>query len=128
MPDLQILPEGDRTEIGDRGVTLSGGQKQRVSIARAVYADADVYLMVGGVTAEFLPALDDPGGVGGQGNLCHAAVLCMCSLHAYLVLTSDVLSCVASTCSRMTRCQRWIHMLAELFLRSAYVVYSWIRR
>ncbi|GFR43059.1 hypothetical protein Agub_g4065 [Astrephomene gubernaculifera] len=44
-PDLAILPAGDLTEIGDRGVTLSGGQKQRVSIARAIYADADVYLL-----------------------------------------------------------------------------------
>lgn len=44
VPDLELLPNGDRTEIGDRGVTLSGGQKQRVSIARAVYSDADVYL------------------------------------------------------------------------------------
>jgi len=44
-PDLDILPNGDLTEIGDRGITLSGGQKQRVSIARAVYADADVYLL-----------------------------------------------------------------------------------
>lgn len=43
--DLAVLPSGDNTEIGERGVTLSGGQKQRVSIARAVYADADVYLL-----------------------------------------------------------------------------------
>lgn len=35
-PDLAILPNGDLTEIGDRGITLSGGQKQRVSIARAM--------------------------------------------------------------------------------------------
>ncbi|KAJ7552374.1 hypothetical protein O6H91_06G052700 [Diphasiastrum complanatum] len=42
--DLQQLPGGDLTEIGERGVNLSGGQKQRVSIARAVYANADVYL------------------------------------------------------------------------------------
>lgn len=45
MPDLDILPNGDLTEIGDRGITLSGGQKQRVSIARAVYSDSDVYLL-----------------------------------------------------------------------------------
>jgi ATP-binding cassette subfamily C (CFTR/MRP) protein 1 len=45
LPDLAMLPNGDATEIGDRGVTLSGGQKQRVSIARAVYANADVYLL-----------------------------------------------------------------------------------
>lgn len=33
------------TEIGEKGINLSGGQKQRVSIARAAYADADVYIM-----------------------------------------------------------------------------------
>ena len=43
--DLDILPAGDQTEIGEKGINLSGGQKQRVSIARAVYADADVYFL-----------------------------------------------------------------------------------
>lgn len=42
--DLSLLPGGDSTEIGERGVNISGGQKQRVSIARAIYANADVYL------------------------------------------------------------------------------------
>ncbi|KAH0632063.1 hypothetical protein JD844_020124 [Phrynosoma platyrhinos] len=45
LPDLEILPSGDQTEIGEKGVNLSGGQKQRVSLARAVYSDADVYLL-----------------------------------------------------------------------------------
>ena len=43
-PDLAVLPGGDATEIGERGVTLSGGQKARVALARAYYADADVYV------------------------------------------------------------------------------------
>ncbi len=44
-PDLKMLPAGDMTEIGEKGINLSGGQKQRVSLARAVYADRDVYLL-----------------------------------------------------------------------------------
>ncbi|XP_047432400.1 ATP-binding cassette sub-family C member 4-like [Mugil cephalus] len=43
--DLELLPDGDQTLIGDRGATLSGGQKARVNLARAVYQDADVYLL-----------------------------------------------------------------------------------
>ncbi|XP_053694450.1 multidrug resistance-associated protein 1-like [Sabethes cyaneus] len=43
-PDLAMLPGGDATEIGEKGINLSGGQKQRVALARAVYADADIYL------------------------------------------------------------------------------------
>ncbi|XP_055990712.1 multidrug resistance-associated protein 1 [Sorex fumeus] len=44
LPDLEMLPSADRTEIGEKGVNLSGGQKQRVSLARAVYCDSDIYL------------------------------------------------------------------------------------
>lgn len=44
-PDIEMLPGGDQTEIGSKGINLSGGQKQRVNIARAVYADRDIYLI-----------------------------------------------------------------------------------
>jgi ABC-type multidrug transport system fused ATPase/permease subunit len=45
LPDLEQLPAGDLTEIGERGINLSGGQKQRVSLARAVYSDRELYLL-----------------------------------------------------------------------------------
>ena len=44
-PDLAILPGGDSTEIGEKGINLSGGQKQRVAIARSCYDTADIVLM-----------------------------------------------------------------------------------
>ncbi|XP_077987381.1 ATP-binding cassette sub-family C member 4-like [Glandiceps talaboti] len=43
--DIQHLPAGDLTLVGERGVTLSGGQRARVNLARAVYSDADIYLL-----------------------------------------------------------------------------------
>ncbi|XP_061290366.1 ATP-binding cassette sub-family C member 4-like isoform X2 [Bos javanicus] len=43
--DLQSFEDRDLTEIGDRGTTLSGGQKARINLARAVYQDADIYLL-----------------------------------------------------------------------------------
>ncbi|KAF9973812.1 hypothetical protein BGZ73_002947 [Actinomortierella ambigua] len=44
VPDFKMLINGDRTVIGEKGINLSGGQRQRISIARAVYANADVYI------------------------------------------------------------------------------------
>ena len=43
--DFDIMAHGDRTEIGDKGINLSGGQKQRISLARALYSDADIYVL-----------------------------------------------------------------------------------
>ncbi|KAG2609552.1 hypothetical protein PVAP13_4KG049200 [Panicum virgatum] len=45
VKDLEMLPYGDLTQIGERGVNLSGGQKQRVQLARALYQNADIYLL-----------------------------------------------------------------------------------
>jgi len=44
-PDIAALPNGELTEIGEKGINISGGQKQRISLARAVYTDADIYLL-----------------------------------------------------------------------------------
>ena len=43
--DIQQFPDGDKAVVGERGAALSGGQRARVSLARAVYADADLYLL-----------------------------------------------------------------------------------
>lgn len=43
--DLDMLPSGDATEIGERGITVSGGQKQRLNIARAIYFNSEIVLM-----------------------------------------------------------------------------------
>ncbi|XP_043697568.1 ABC transporter C family member 3-like isoform X2 [Telopea speciosissima] len=43
--DLELFAFGDQTIIGERGINLSGGQKQRIQIARALYHDADIYLL-----------------------------------------------------------------------------------
>ena len=43
-PDLLTFQKGDQTEIGEKGLNLSGGQKARISIARAIYADSEIYI------------------------------------------------------------------------------------
>uniref|UniRef100_A0A8C4RWL8 ATP-binding cassette, sub-family C (CFTR/MRP), member 8b n=1 Tax=Erpetoichthys calabaricus TaxID=27687 RepID=A0A8C4RWL8_ERPCA len=45
QPDIDILPQGDQTQIGERGVNLSGGQRQRISVARALYQQTNVVFL-----------------------------------------------------------------------------------
>ncbi|XP_049854957.1 ATP-binding cassette sub-family C member 4-like [Schistocerca gregaria] len=43
--DFELFPQGDKTIVGERGVSLSGGQRARINLARAVYRNADIYLL-----------------------------------------------------------------------------------
>jgi ATP-binding cassette subfamily C (CFTR/MRP) protein 4 len=43
--DMENFSNGQKTLIGERGVNVSGGQKARISLARAIYQDADIYLL-----------------------------------------------------------------------------------
>ncbi|KAK6200466.1 P-loop containing nucleoside triphosphate hydrolase protein [Scheffersomyces amazonensis] len=45
VADLEVLPDGDKTIVGEKGISLSGGQKARLALARAVYSGADIYIL-----------------------------------------------------------------------------------
>ncbi|KAJ1882836.1 hypothetical protein LPJ57_000651 [Coemansia sp. RSA 486] len=91
-PDLDMLPAGDKTEIGEKGINLSGGQKARVSLARAVYSRADIYVL-----DDPLAAVDAHVGkhifkyvLGPQGMLRTRARILVTNAVQYLVNTDNV--------------------------------------
>ncbi|KAJ2556689.1 hypothetical protein EV175_001836 [Coemansia sp. RSA 1933] len=91
-PDLDMLPDGDMTEIGEKGINLSGGQKARVSLARAVYSRADIYIL-----DDPLSAVDAHVGkhlysrvIGPQGLLKTRARLLVTNAVQYLNTTDDI--------------------------------------
>ncbi len=69
QPDIDMLPHGDHTEIGERGITVSGGQKQRLNIARAIYFNSDLVLMDDPLSGERPVLL--PGAFGTDANRFH---------------------------------------------------------
>ncbi|KAJ7607370.1 multidrug resistance-associated ABC transporter [Roridomyces roridus] len=75
--DLEVLPHGEDTEIGERGINLSGGQKARVSLARAAYSNTDVVL------------LDDP--LSAVDSYVGKSILDQCILHGPLANRTRVL-------------------------------------
>eukprot|EP00164_Ancoracysta_twista_P002800 GFYU01003725.1.p1 GENE.GFYU01003725.1~~GFYU01003725.1.p1 ORF type:complete len:1448 (+),score=389.90 GFYU01003725.1:187-4530(+) len=91
--DLETLPAGDQTMIGERGVTLSGGQKQRISLARAAYSRADLVLI-----DDPLSALDSHTGrdvfdqvIGPQGIMSKSARLLITHAIQYLSQVNHVI-------------------------------------
>ncbi|KAJ7148941.1 multidrug resistance-associated ABC transporter [Mycena crocata] len=75
--DLEVLPHGEETEIGEKGINLSGGQKARVSLARAAYSPSDIIL------------LDDP--LSAVDSFVGKAILDDCILHGPLADRTRIL-------------------------------------
>ena len=91
--DLEQLAGGDQTEIGEKGINLSGGQKQRVNLARAVYANKELYLLV-----DPLSAVDSHVGkhifekvIGEQGMLSKKTRILVTHAISYLPLVDNII-------------------------------------
>ncbi|PIO67444.1 ABC transporter, ATP-binding protein [Teladorsagia circumcincta] len=91
--DMEALAAGDQTEIGERGATLSGGQKARVSLARALFAHKDIYLL-----DDVLASLDKKVG----DKIFEKAVRDVLSTKTVLMVTSDP--------QRLSQCDRVVFM------------------
>ncbi|KAF2879992.1 hypothetical protein ILUMI_26180, partial [Ignelater luminosus] len=92
-PDFDMLSAGDQTEIGEKGINVSGGQKQRISLARAVYTDADIYLL-----DDPLSAVDSHVGkhifekvIGPQGILKHTTRIFVTHSVTYLPMVDKII-------------------------------------
>ncbi|KAG8946658.1 hypothetical protein FRC04_011552 [Tulasnella sp. 424] len=84
LSDLEMLPDGDLTEIGEKGINLSGGQKQRVNIARALYHDADIVILddpLSAVDAHVGEALFNEAIIGNLKNRGKTVILVTHALH-----------------------------------------------
>ncbi|XP_023228572.1 multidrug resistance-associated protein 4-like isoform X1 [Centruroides sculpturatus] len=53
--DISLFPKGDLTIVGEKGVIMSGGQKARINLARALYVDADIFLLDDPLSAVDVP-------------------------------------------------------------------------
>ncbi|RUS73809.1 hypothetical protein EGW08_018426, partial [Elysia chlorotica] len=125
--DFEILEAGDQTEIGEKGINLSGGQKQRVNLARAVYSQADLYLL-----DDPLSAVDAHVGkaifknvVGDQGLLAKKTrVLVTHGVHwlpmvdNILVLSNGKISEQGSYQDLLTKDGPFAHFLREYFINA----------
>ncbi|ETV90240.1 hypothetical protein H310_14932 [Aphanomyces invadans] len=88
--DLSMLPDGDATEIGERGINLSGGQKARVSLARALYCpNANVYLLDDPLSALDVHVANAVFEMGIQGLLQHKTTVLVLNSHYHLLPKAD---------------------------------------
>ncbi|KAE9419361.1 hypothetical protein Angca_002423, partial [Angiostrongylus cantonensis] len=94
--DLEALAAGDHTEIGERGATLSGGQKARVSLARAIFAHRDIYLL-----DDILASLDKKVKLSGD-KIFEKAVREVLSAKTVVMVTTDP--------QRLSQCDRVVLM------------------
>ncbi|KDO33637.1 hypothetical protein SPRG_01607 [Saprolegnia parasitica CBS 223.65] len=88
--DLAMLPDGDATEIGERGINLSGGQKARVALARALYkTDADLVLLDDPLSALDVHVASAVFTDGLQRLLQHKTTLLVLNSHYHLLAHAD---------------------------------------